>query len=85
MKYPHTFSHKSIARLEDEIKLQHGTQDPIDRFYVWKASRRKKGEYMNEEARYVGERIVTCMWNFFFIGTYIIGSWQMNICICLDL
>ena len=39
MQYPHTSSCKAIARLEDEIKLQHGTQDPIDRFDIWKASR----------------------------------------------
>ena len=39
MKHPHTFSCKLMARLEDEIKLEHGTKDLIDRFDVWKASR----------------------------------------------
>ena len=45
-----------MVRLEDEIKLQCGTQDPIDIFDVWKASRRRKGgEYVNEEAIHVEE------------------------------
>ena len=43
MKYPHTSSRKSMVRLEDEIKFECGTKDPIDKFYVWKASHRKKG------------------------------------------
>ena len=62
MKYPHTSSRKSLARLEAEIKLQHGTDEPIERFDVWKSSHRKKGgQYVNEEARRVGERIVSSL------------------------
>ena len=57
MKYPHTSSHKLLVRLQYEIKLQHGTDEPIDRYNVWKASRQRNGgEYMNEKAK--GERIV---------------------------
>ena len=51
-----------MARLEDEIKFQRGTQDPIDRFDVWKAScLRKGGEYLNDEARHARERIVSSL------------------------
>ena len=42
MKYPHISSHKSLARLEAEIKLQRGTDIPIERFDVWKTSHQKK-------------------------------------------
>ena len=60
MKYPHTFSRKSLVRLEAEIKFQRGTDEPIDRYGVWKASCiRKGGEYVIEEARNVGEKIVS--------------------------
>ena len=49
MKYPHTSSRKSLARLEAEIKLQRGKTEPIERFDVWKASDRKNGgQYVNE-------------------------------------
>ena len=62
MKYPHTSSRKLMARLEDEIKLQHRTKDPIDRFDVWKAShRRKGGKYVNKEARHMGEKNVSSL------------------------
>ena len=40
MKYSHTSSCKSLARLKAEIKLQLGTDIPIERFDVWKASHR---------------------------------------------
>ena len=43
MKYPHIFSRKSMARLEDEIKLKRKIKDPIDRFDVWKASHWRNG------------------------------------------
>ena len=55
MKYRHISSRKSMARLEDKIKLERGRKDPIDRFDIWKASsQRKRGEYINKEARHVG-------------------------------
>ena len=58
MKYSHTSSRKLLARLEAKIKLQGGIDEPIDRYDVWKALRwRKKGEYVNEEARYMGEEL----------------------------
>ena len=38
MKYPHTCSNNLLVRLENEIKLQRGTDELIDEYDVWKAS-----------------------------------------------
>ena len=38
MKYPYTSSRNLLARFEVEIKLQLRTEEPIERFDVWKAS-----------------------------------------------
>ena len=57
MEYPHTSFRKSLVRLEDEIKLQRKTDEPIDTYDILKASRiRKGGKYVNKEARNVGEK-----------------------------
>ena len=62
MNNSHNSSRKSLVRLEAEIKTQHGTNKPIDRFDVWKAAhQRKGGQYVNEEARSVEERIVSSL------------------------
>ena len=42
--------------------MQRGIKGLLDRFDVWKASRRtKRREYINEDARYVEERIVSLL------------------------
>ena len=59
MKYPHTSSRKSLAKVEAKIKLQRGADE---RFDAQKASHQKKeGQYVNEEARRVGDRIVSSL------------------------
>ena len=62
MKYPHTSSGKLLERLRVKIKLQRGTNEPIEIFYIWKASHQKKGgQYVNKEARRVEGRIVSSL------------------------